>query len=296
MDFLLLLPHGQRVVLEVDGSRYYTSPDGLPDPAKYVESMREDRELKLSGYEVPVPGLALGTFHLPGYGWASAALLIAVLAVCAATIIHARKRIAWAVDLDMPVGLVAAHARGADAGTADPMLIGDNGARLARLRAGGTDQGWLVMVAVMNSGLARVRGSDFRAPLTFAFPGREVYAAQIDPAPARAGRRRSAARLPTLAAPSSASGWHSTGISPGPAIQLGGDMLLNRNDALMLTLILRGTPVAVSPRISQEGALAGGKIVAALPDGRPHSGPAIALTCTAVLLAAMLLGMVIGGS
>jgi hypothetical protein len=28
MDFLLLLPHGQRVVLEVDGSHHYASPDG----------------------------------------------------------------------------------------------------------------------------------------------------------------------------------------------------------------------------------------------------------------------------
>jgi hypothetical protein len=35
MDFLLLLPHGQRVVLEVDGSHQYASPDGeRPDPAR----------------------------------------------------------------------------------------------------------------------------------------------------------------------------------------------------------------------------------------------------------------------
>lgn len=33
MDFLRLLPHGQRVVLEVDGSHRYASPDGRrPDP------------------------------------------------------------------------------------------------------------------------------------------------------------------------------------------------------------------------------------------------------------------------
>ena len=53
MDFLLLLPHGQRVVLEVDGSRHYASPDGKrPDPAKYADGVRGDRELKLAGYEV----------------------------------------------------------------------------------------------------------------------------------------------------------------------------------------------------------------------------------------------------
>jgi very-short-patch-repair endonuclease len=53
MDFLLLLPHGQRVVLEVDGSHHYASPDGKrPDPAKYADGVRGDRDLKLSGYEV----------------------------------------------------------------------------------------------------------------------------------------------------------------------------------------------------------------------------------------------------
>jgi hypothetical protein len=46
MDFLLLLPHGQRVVLEVDGSQHYTNR------AKYAADLRADRELKLSGYEV----------------------------------------------------------------------------------------------------------------------------------------------------------------------------------------------------------------------------------------------------
>ncbi len=53
MDFLLLLPYGQRVVLEVDGSHHYASPDGTrPAPARYAALARADRELKLSGYEV----------------------------------------------------------------------------------------------------------------------------------------------------------------------------------------------------------------------------------------------------
>jgi very-short-patch-repair endonuclease len=52
MDFLLVLPHGQRVVLEVDGSHHFTSPDGQPDAVKYADSVRGDRDLKLSGYEV----------------------------------------------------------------------------------------------------------------------------------------------------------------------------------------------------------------------------------------------------
>ncbi len=53
MDFLLLLPQGQRVVLEVDGSHHYASPDGTrPAPARYAALTRADRDLKLSGHEV----------------------------------------------------------------------------------------------------------------------------------------------------------------------------------------------------------------------------------------------------
>jgi len=53
MDFLLLLPLGQRIVLEVDGSQHYTRDHGrTPDTAKYAEMMAGDRDLKLRGYEV----------------------------------------------------------------------------------------------------------------------------------------------------------------------------------------------------------------------------------------------------
>lgn len=51
MDFLLLLPHGVRVVIEVDGAHHYTR-DGRGDPAKYAAMARGDRELRLAGYEV----------------------------------------------------------------------------------------------------------------------------------------------------------------------------------------------------------------------------------------------------
>jgi hypothetical protein len=51
MDFLLLLPHGHRVVLEVDGATHY-STGGRPDPAVYAKGARSDRELKLARYEV----------------------------------------------------------------------------------------------------------------------------------------------------------------------------------------------------------------------------------------------------
>ncbi|MFE5108294.1 hypothetical protein [Streptomyces sp. NPDC056663] len=53
MDFLLLLPHGQRIVLEVDGSQHYTRDRGrTPDTAKYAEMVAADRDLKLREYQV----------------------------------------------------------------------------------------------------------------------------------------------------------------------------------------------------------------------------------------------------
>ncbi|MEV6029238.1 hypothetical protein [Streptomyces sp. NPDC052036] len=53
MDFLLLLPFGQRVVLEIDGVQHYTRDDGhTPDTAKYADMVAADRDLKLRGYEV----------------------------------------------------------------------------------------------------------------------------------------------------------------------------------------------------------------------------------------------------
>jgi hypothetical protein len=51
MDFLLLLPRGERIVLEVDGETHYAT-NGRPDPRQYADGVRADRELKLAGYEV----------------------------------------------------------------------------------------------------------------------------------------------------------------------------------------------------------------------------------------------------
>ncbi len=51
MDFLLLLPNAQRVVIEVDGSQHF-SQDGTPSLALYAEMVSADRELRLAGYEV----------------------------------------------------------------------------------------------------------------------------------------------------------------------------------------------------------------------------------------------------
>jgi hypothetical protein len=51
MDFLLLLSHSQRIVLEVDGQQHY-SENGTPSPMRYSEMVKADRELRLAGYEV----------------------------------------------------------------------------------------------------------------------------------------------------------------------------------------------------------------------------------------------------
>lgn len=51
MDFLLLLPRGVRVVIEVDGKQHYAEGD-TASPRLYSEMVAEDRRLRLRGYEV----------------------------------------------------------------------------------------------------------------------------------------------------------------------------------------------------------------------------------------------------
>ena len=51
MDFLLLLPSRQRVVIEVDGKHHFSEND-LPSLKVYADMVSADRELRLAGYEV----------------------------------------------------------------------------------------------------------------------------------------------------------------------------------------------------------------------------------------------------
>jgi len=51
MDFLLLLSHQRRVVLEVDGQQHY-SVDGKPSPQRDAEMVAEARRIRLEGFEV----------------------------------------------------------------------------------------------------------------------------------------------------------------------------------------------------------------------------------------------------
>jgi hypothetical protein len=60
MDFLLLLEHSRRVVIEVDGAQHY-SYEGRAEPRLYAEMTQADRQLRLCGYEV----FRFGGYELP---------------------------------------------------------------------------------------------------------------------------------------------------------------------------------------------------------------------------------------
>ncbi len=51
MDFLMLLPNGFRVVMEIDGKQHYSTGE-RPDPQKYAEMVSADRDLRIRGYQV----------------------------------------------------------------------------------------------------------------------------------------------------------------------------------------------------------------------------------------------------
>ena len=51
MDFLMLLPGRQRIILEIDGKQHYAEGD-MASPRLYSEMASADRELRLRGYEV----------------------------------------------------------------------------------------------------------------------------------------------------------------------------------------------------------------------------------------------------
>lgn len=70
MDFLLLLPENQRIVIEVDGQQHYADDDGRAQPRRYAEMVAEDRKLRLAGYEV----YRFGGYELSGDRAVAAAL------------------------------------------------------------------------------------------------------------------------------------------------------------------------------------------------------------------------------
>lgn len=51
MDFLMLLPGGIRIVIEIDGKQHY-SKEEKAEPMLYATMVKDDRNLKLYGYDV----------------------------------------------------------------------------------------------------------------------------------------------------------------------------------------------------------------------------------------------------
>ena len=51
MDFLMLIPRGVQIVFELDGQLHY-SLNGKAMPALYAEMVKDDRALRIKGYEV----------------------------------------------------------------------------------------------------------------------------------------------------------------------------------------------------------------------------------------------------
>src|SRR5215472_5528242 len=166
---------------------------------------------------------------------AAATLLLAALAITAAAGFLARKRLAWQTRVDMPVGLAAPQAAGT--GTACRILLGESGLRHPGPYAGSTEQGWLVVLSITNAGLAPVRDGDFRAPLGFAFPGRQVRATQILPGPAPRTLGRTP-RVPAVRVPAQDGLEASHADTRTTRVQLGGDFLLRPGDTCSLLVVL----------------------------------------------------------
>ncbi|MEX3644736.1 hypothetical protein [Mycolicibacterium porcinum] len=52
MDFLMLAPHQNRIIFEVDGKSHYTDSQNRPCPERYAQNTRHDRDMQLRGYTV----------------------------------------------------------------------------------------------------------------------------------------------------------------------------------------------------------------------------------------------------
>ena len=69
MDLLLLLDHGTRIVIEVDGKHHYAEGNDA-SPGLYARMAAEDRKLRLQGYEVYRFGAAeFSDVERSGRGW-----------------------------------------------------------------------------------------------------------------------------------------------------------------------------------------------------------------------------------
>ena len=177
-------------------------------------------------------------------------------AITAVACFLTRKRLAWETSFDMPVGLDTLH--WGETGTPFELFLGDPGLRYTYPGADSIQQGWIVLLGITNPGWAPIRSRDFRTPLTFAFPGRQVHSTRILPEPSRrAARQAVRAAAIRLSVDSAQSGG---GASRPARIHLTGDYVLRPDDSYTVMLLLSGTPAGPTP-IQQEGSLTSGKII-----------------------------------
>lgn len=181
-----------------------------------------------------------------------AVVMLATAAVYAAIRLLGRKRIAWCSCLDMAVRLAPPQSHGPGINRVGKIISGAPRRRRTGSWPPGQQQGWLVVLSITNPGLMPVRSHDFTIPLTFEFPGRQIHATQIKPAPAA----RAALPAPQLTAvPAS-----------GPvggnrnSIQISGDFLLRPRDSYSIMILLSGMPADRSRHIQQHGSLPRGTI------------------------------------
>ncbi len=160
----------------------------------------------------------------------------------------------------MHIGLSPQDTPAPDTGRTCELILGGPGLRHPDPWTAGARQGWLIVLGITNPGPATVHSGDFTAPLTFAFPGRQVHATQILPESADRGPGRTAL-VPEVCLPAQGGPEASRSGSSPARVQLSGDFLLRPGDSCSLLLILAGTPADDSLRIQQEGSLAGGKII-----------------------------------
>ncbi|WFU14498.1 hypothetical protein [Bradyrhizobium sp. CB3481] len=97
MDFLLLLPGRQRVVIEVDGKHHFSEGE-RPSLKVYSEMVSADRELRLAGYEV----YRFGTNELVGDGAKKADSRLLRQAVSTTPGDDALSAERWSHSVDLP--------------------------------------------------------------------------------------------------------------------------------------------------------------------------------------------------
>jgi len=199
-----------------------------------------------------IPAVARSLALHPGYALAAGAALLAVAALAAATLLL-RKRVRWSACLDVPVAVTAGEPAPAGTRPGRALLLGN---AVAGPCPPGAERAWLVVVDIANRGLTPVRGSDFRVPLSFTFPGRQVQAAQLSP---RWPARRAVLPAVPPAGPRREAAWPGPGLagSHRSCIQLSGDLLLRPGGRCSVMVVLTGDE---SLGMAQGGEVRGGTI------------------------------------